>query len=199
MGLGVLLLFGTAMSYAVGRAAKHRIYALEDAPVRDVAIVFGAGVHPDGTLAAPLEDRVLTAVELYHAHKVRKLLMSGDNSRRAYDEPTAMMEHAVALGVPRDDIALDYAGFHTYDTCYRAGAVFEVHNATVITQRFHLARAIFTCRALGVDAVGVPADRQAYAKELWYEAREQFARARAFIQVRILKPRPRYLGPKLPI
>jgi SanA protein len=195
----VLLLCGTAMSYTVGRAARQRIFAVEDAPVRDVAIVFGAGVHPDGTLAAPLEDRVLTAVELYRAHKVRKLLMSGDNSRRSYDEPTAMMEHAVALGVSRADIALDYAGFHTYDTCYRAGAVFDVHSATLITQRFHLARAIFTCRALGVDAVGVPADRQAYARRLWYEAREQIARARAFIQVRICKPLPRYLGPKMPI
>lgn len=194
-----LALLVVLLSHLVEREGRGRIHALADAPPREVAVVFGAGVHADGTLAAALEDRVVTAIALYRAGKVRKLLMSGDNSIVGYDEPTAMKRYAIAQGVPAADIALDYAGFHTYDTCYRARAIFGVTSAVLVTQRYHLARAIFTCKGLGVDAVGVPADRQRYHRYAWYVTREQVSRARAYVQVRLLKPRPKFLGKQEPI
>ncbi len=186
-------------SHVVGRAAQGRLFDLETAPSRQVAIVFGAGVFPNGTLTAPLQDRVWTAVQLYRLGKVRKLLMSGDNGQTSYDEPTAMREYAVAKGIPLADVALDYAGFHTYDTCYRAREVFAVKSATLITQAYHLPRALFTCQSLGIDVIGIPADRHSYRRYLWYLLREQISRARAYFQVRVFRPRPRFLGPQIPI
>ena len=183
----------------VVRAEQGRIFAVAEAPPRQVALVFGAGVFPDGALSAPLADRVSVAVALYHQGKVRKLLMSGDNSRRTYDESTAMKQYAVSLGVPAEDVVLDYAGFHTYDSCYRAQAVFDIRSAVLVTQRFHLARALFTCTGLGVDAVGVAADQQRYQRALWYRVREELARARAYLQVRLTRPKPRFLGPKIQV
>lgn len=187
------------LARAVAAAERGRVFAVAAAPPRDVALVFGAGVFPNGALSAPLADRVRTAVELYHHGKVRKLLMSGDNSRRTYDESTAMKEYAVSLGVRPQDVVLDYAGFHTYDSCYRAQAVFAVHGAVLVTQRFHLARALFTCTELGIDAVGVAADQQRYQRALWYRIREELARARAYVQVKLTHPKPHFLGPKLPL
>lgn len=188
-----------ALARAVAAAERGRVFETASAPPRDVALVFGAGVFPNGALSAPLADRVRTAVALYHQGKVRKLLMSGDNSRRTYDESTAMKEYAVDLGVRPEDVVLDYAGFHTYDSCYRARAVFAVHGAVLVTQRFHLARALFTCTALGIDAVGVAADQQRYQRALWYRIREELARARAYVQVKLTHPKPHFLGPKLPM
>jgi vancomycin permeability regulator SanA len=199
--LFLLGLFGTAwrLSRIVARAERGAVFTVADVTPREVALVFGAGVSATGELSAPLADRVGVAAELYHGGKVRKLLMSGDNSRRTYDEVTAMKEHAVALGVPPQDVVLDYAGFRTYDSCYRARAIFDVHSAVLVTQRFHMARAIYTCSGLGVDAVGVAADRQRYRRARWYAVREALARARAYVQVRITRPRPHFLGPKVPL
>lgn len=202
--LGALLLLGATatiwgLARLVGRAEQGRVFAVAEAPPRQVALVFGAGVFPDGALSAPLADRVSVAVELYQKGKVRKLLMSGDNSRRTYDESTAMKQYAVSLGVPAEDVVLDYAGFHTYDSCYRAQAVFDIRSAVLVTQRFHLARALFTCTGLGVDAVGVAADQQRYQRALWYRVREELARARAYLQVRLTHPKPRFLGPKIQV
>jgi vancomycin permeability regulator SanA len=187
------------LSHLVERDTRTQFFSAQAVPSRDVAVVFGAGVRPDGSLAAALEDRVLTAIELYRAGKVKKLLMSGDNSIVGYDEPTAMKRYAVEQGVPADDVTLDFAGFHTYDTCYRARAIFGVTGAVLVTQRYHLARALFTCQGLGLDVVGVPADRQRYHRYSWYVTREQVSRARAYLQVRLLKPRPKFLGKQEPI
>ena len=197
LGLGAVTTW--ALARVVADAEQGRLFAAAEVPPREVALVFGAGVFPDGALSAPLADRVRTAVALYQTAKVSKLLMSGDNSRQNYDESTAMKAYAVSLGVRPEDVVLDYAGFHTYDSCYRARAVFEVHSAVLVTQRFHLARALFTCTGLGVDSVGVAADQQHYRRALWYRIREELARARAFVQVRVTHPRPRFLGPKVPI
>ena len=132
------------------------IYTLADAPARRVAIVLGARVYPNGRLSGMLRDRVDTAIELYKAGKVQKLLMTGDNSHVDYNEPDAMKAYAVAQGVPAADIQPDYGGRRTYDSCYRAKAVFQVDEAIVVTQGFHLSRVLFLCTELGVDAVGVP-------------------------------------------
>lgn len=180
--------------------ALNRIYSAGEAPARPVAIVFGAGLWRDGSPTPILRDRVATAAELYFAGKVDKLLMSGDNTTIYYNEPGAMREYALQLGVPEEDIVLDYAGRRTYDTCYRAQAIFGVKSAILVTQDFHLPRALYICSALGLDAVGVSADRQAYRRSsifIW-NFRELFATLTALADVHVLRPLP-VLGKYEPI
>ncbi len=162
----------------------------DSAPARSVAIVFGAGVRSDGVLTPMLADRMDTAIMLYRAGKVRKLLVSGDNRFVDYNEPGAMYDYAAARGVPAADVVRDYAGRRTYDTCYRAGAIFGVQDALLVTQRFHLPRALFTCRNLGIDALGVSADRRVYWSNTYYRFRDAFATLRAWADVKLLKPLP---------
>ncbi len=170
-------------------ATRDRIVTVDDAPPRPVAVVFGAAVYPGGRPSPVLEDRVRTAVALYHAGKVRKILMSGDNRTVHYNEPAAMMALARALGVPEDALAPDYAGRRTYDTCWRARHIFGLREVILVTQRFHLPRAIYLCRALGLDPIGVPADRRTYRGAWWFGgAREFIARLRAWWDVHLWAP-----------
>ncbi len=176
-----------------------RIYADVNAvPSAPVAIVLGAGLWRDGSPTPALYDRVATAVDLYQAGKVKKLLMTGDNRFVHYNEPAAMQRLAIQLGVPQQDIVLDYAGRRTYDSCYRAREIFEVRQAIIVTQRFHLDRALFLCDTMGVSAVGVAADRRVYPTYRWWELREVLATAAAWWDVSIRRPVP-VLGEKLPI
>jgi SanA protein len=162
---------------------------------RPVAIVFGAGIRSDGRLSPMLRDRMDTAIDLYRLGLVRKLLVSGDNRFVSYDEPGRMYDYAVAQGLPPQDVVRDYAGRRTYDTCYRASAIFGVTRAILVTQRFHLPRALFTCRSLGVDAVGFSADRRIYLSNPYYRLRDAFATLRAWWDVMIAHPTP-VLGAK---
>ena len=177
-GLGVLGL-GALLGFAawVEAGTAPLIYAPSAAalPVRHVALVFGAGLDGAGGPSAVLYDRVATGVALYRQGKVAKLLMTGDNSQVDYHEVGAMRRTALDLGVPAADIVLDYAGFRTYDSCYRARAVFGLQAATLVTNRFHLPRALYTCQALGLDVVGVDADRRAYQGTPIWTAREVLA------------------------
>jgi SanA protein len=171
----------------------------EDAPQAQVAIVLGARVYPNGGLSPMLTDRLATGVRLYKLGKVEKLLLSGDHGQTTYDEVNAMLRYALDQGVPEEDVFTDHAGFSTYDTMYRARDVFQVTTALVVTQGFHLARAVYTARSLGLDATGVPADIQPYANEWRFAVRDWLARAKAFYQLHVSKPEPRYLGPAIPI
>jgi SanA protein len=172
------------------RRYQERVFSLDDVPPRDVALVFGAGVWADGSPTPVLADRVRTATELYLAGKVRILLMSGDNSRSDYNEPQAMLELAVALGVPADAVVLDYAGRRTYDSCYRALRIFGVDDAVLVTQAFHLDRALYIANHLGIDAVGVPADKRSYLHIQQYRLREIAATWAAWWDLNVLKPLP---------
>ena len=180
--------------------ALPRMYKLEDAPPGRAAIVFGAGLYRDGQPTPVLRDRVATAAELYFAGKVDKLLMSGDNRFEYYNEPGAMRNYALELGVPDEAIVMDYAGRRTYDTCYRAGAIFGLEEAVLVTQRFHLSRAIFTCNNLGVKAVGVEADRRVYLRrsQVSWSIRESIATTVALWEVWVSRPVP-VLGNPEPI
>jgi vancomycin permeability regulator SanA len=149
--LGTLLLFIPRLITSLN--AIQRIYSVQNAPIRRAAIVFGAGLWRDGTPSPVLRDRVATAAELYFTGKVEKILMSGDNRFVDYNEPGAMHAYAVQLGVPEEDIVLDYAGRRTYDTCYRAKAIFGLHAAILITQNF-LPRASIPA-AIGDECGGV--------------------------------------------
>jgi SanA protein len=156
-------LFGAARLFVELYAIPRIVDTPQDSDFR-VAIVFGAGLSRDGGPSPVLRDRVSTAANLYFSGKVEKLLMSGDNRFVDYNEPGAMREYALDLGVPDEAIVLDYAGRRTYDTCYRANYIFGVKQAVLVTQRFHLSRALFTCNSLGVKAIGVSADRRTYLK-----------------------------------
>jgi SanA protein len=143
---------------------------------------------------------VRTAVELYFDGRVQKLLMSGDNTTESYDEPGAMRDFAVSLGVPEEDIVLDFAGRRTYDSCYRAQAIFGLERAIVITQAYHLPRALFLCNAFKIDADGVPADDANYRLRyytFWW-VREILASINAFWDVYITQPEP-VLGDPEPV
>lgn len=178
----------------------NRIYKADSAPAERVAIIFGAGLRRDGSPTAILRDRVQTGVSLYFGGKVEKLLMSGDNSVEFYNEPEAMRQYALSMGVPMEDIVLDYAGRRTYDTCYRAKAIFGVERALLVTQKFHLPRALFLCNALGLDAIGVEANNLNYRRVslLVWNFREQLATIAAFFDLYVDKPVP-VLGMPEPI
>lgn len=180
--------------------AKPRTFSAKDVPPRRVAIVFGAGLQRDGTPTPVLRDRVQAAANLYFDGKVEKLLMSGDNRFIDYNEPESMRQYAHSLGVPDEDIVLDYAGRRTYDTCYRARDIFQVDSVILVTQGFHLPRAIYLCNMLGVDGVGVPADLQYYRKisRFIWNFREVLATIDAINDIMYKKPFP-VLGDSEPI
>jgi SanA protein len=147
-----------------------------------------------------LYDRVATAVELYRRGLVSKLLLTGDNRFVDYNEPEAMRRTAVELGVPAEDLVLDYAGRRTYDSCYRAKEIFGVQRAMLVTQAFHLERALYLCEAFGIDGIGVVADRRNYTQtsQTWWSIREAAASFAAWIDVNLTRPTP-VLGEPLPI
>ncbi|MEE9615866.1 MAG: ElyC/SanA/YdcF family protein [Anaerolineae bacterium] len=198
-GVTMVVLLG-GLRLWVEQKYRDRIYTCaEDVPLRSVAIVLGAGLWPDGSLTPVLADRVAIAADLYHAGTVQKLLCSGDNRFVDYNEPQRMLEYAVSLGVPEEAIVLDYAGRRTYDTCYRARDIFGLERVVVVTQRFHAARALYLCDALGVDAVAVLADLQDYTiRRVTWETREYPALALAWWDVNVRHPLP-VLGEPLPI
>lgn len=203
----MVLVLGTALALVprlwTRIVYEDRVYPNADAvPAVEeprVALVFGAGLAPGGRPSPVLYDRVATAADLYKTGRVRKLLLSGDNQFVEYNEPEVMRATARSLGVPDADIVLDYAGRRTYDSCYRARDIFEVSRAVVVTQAFHLDRALYLCDAMGIDAVGVDADRRYYGQaERWWTAREVAATAAAVFDVNVRHPKP-ILGEKMPI
>lgn len=174
------------------------IYTAAATPTRRVAIVFGAAVYGNDRLSPVLRDRVDTAVTLYQMGAVEKILMSGDNQFEDYNEPGAMVDYAVAQGVPPEDVQPDFGGRRTYDTCYRARYVFQVETAVLVTQEFHLPRALFTCRSFGIDAVGTSADLRPYRGARWYAVRETAATLVALWDVLRQEPPP-VLGEPIPL
>jgi SanA protein len=171
--------------------AANRIYRETESPSERVAIIFGAGLRRDGTPTAMLRDRVLTGADLYFSGKVEKLLMSGDNRFENYNEPEAMRQFALSAGVPDKAIVLDYAGRRTYDTCYRAKFIFGVERALLVTQKFHLPRAMFLCNTLGLDTVGVEASNCYWnGSPFVWDIREQFATVAAFLNLYVSRPSP---------
>jgi vancomycin permeability regulator SanA len=166
-------------------------------PSKSVVIVLGAEVRPNGQLSPMLAARVQQAVEVYRLGRVQKILMTGDNSRTDYDEVTAMKRYAIELGVPAEVIHLDYAGFSTYESCYRARAIFGIRDALVVTQGFHLPRAVYTCAHLGIEVVGLETNDQGmYSARTMrrHVAREILATGKALWNVHLRQPLPTFLG-----
>ncbi len=193
----IIILIGAPRVIMVQQAGKQ-IYSVENVSTAPAAVVFGAGLTSSGGPTTVLKHRVETAVLLYQSGKVQKVLMSGDNRFLNYNEPGAMKAYAMELGMPEEDIVLDYAGRRTYDTCYRARDIFLLDNIILVTQNFHLSRALYTCKSLGMEAVGVSADLRTYREEGYWNIREIPACLMAFIQVHLTKPEP-VLGDQEPI
>lgn len=206
--LAVILWIGLMFVFAVNRRVSTRygpkahdtITAIPTENPPRVAIVFGAGVWRGNKPSPALYDRVVTAVELYRSKRIGKILMSGDNRFENYNEPAVMKQTAIDLGVPAQDIVEDFAGRRTYDTCYRAKEIFGVNRAVLVTQEFHLNRALYLCNSLGIESEGVIADRREYSKASrnWWAIRESLAVTGAWFDLNILKPTP-IMGDKIPI
>ncbi|MFE5072464.1 SanA/YdcF family protein [Streptomyces halstedii] len=176
--------------------ADARVRTTADAPAQQVAVVFGAGLW-QGRPSPYLAHRLDAAAELYRSGKVRVVLVTGDNSRVEYDEPDAMRTYLTEHGVPDGRIVSDYAGFDTWDSCVRAKKIFGVDRAVLVSQGFHIRRAIALCRSAGIDAYGVGVD--AVHDATWYYGgtREVFAAGKAVLDL-VFQPDPHFLGPREP-
>ncbi len=160
-------------------------------------MVLGAAVKPDGTPCKMLRDRLDLGIALYKQGAAPKLLFSGDNGQVVYNEVNAMRKYAVNAGVPEEDIFLDHAGFSTYESVYRAKAIFDVDSMVVVTQKYHLYRTLYGCRRMGITALGAAAKDTNKGQER-REAREIMARDKDFVKW-IFKPQPTFMGETIPI
>ena len=203
----IILFFGLALlagslpfiwRFLVQQRYDPTIYSVDSVPASKIAVVFGAGLSRSGGLSHVLRDRMDVAIALYEAGKVNKLLVSGDNRFENYDEPSAMKEYAIARGIPEQTIQPDFGGRRTYDTCYRARHIFQIDSAILVTQQFHLPRALFTCQQLGLDVVGVASDLHSYRDAEWFAVREVAATAQSAWDV-IRKRPPPVMGEVIPI
>lgn len=199
----LLILAGLWLVRAIIHRYDHRIVQVSEVRTENwtpprVAIVFGAAVYQDD-LSTVLEDRVKTAIALYKAGKVDRILVSGDNRTPEYNEPKAMADYLLSHAVDEKDIVVDYAGRSTYETCKRAKEIFVINQAILITQRTHISRALYLANSLGLESIGVIADRQNYGSETAYQQmREVGASLKAFLNIHFVPP-PVVLGEKIPI
>jgi vancomycin permeability regulator SanA len=195
-GLMVACVVALAPAAWLHATADARVRTVAGAPDRDVAVVFGAGLW-DGKPSPYLARRLDAAAELYRTGTVRVVLVTGDNSRVAYDEPDAMRTYLTARGVPDGRIVSDYAGFDTWDSCVRARKIFGVDRAVLVSQGFHIRRAIALCRDAGIDAYGVGVDDVHDVTWYYGATREVFAAGKALLDV-VFEPDPHFLGPREP-
>ena len=164
----------------------------------DCILVLGCGVREDGSPSLMLRDRLETGIALYHAGAAPKLLMSGDNGRKDYDEVNLMKSYAMEREIPSEDVFMDHAGFSTYDSMVRARDIFCAENIIVVSQEYHLYRALYLAEKLGLEAHGVPALDVNYRGQTYRELREMLARAKDFCTA-MVQPKPKYLGDQIPI
>lgn len=197
--LGLSLTFG--INAYMESSVKSRILSPEEAAKLDnvdCILVLGCLVQNDGVPSDMLADRLTQGVDLYKSGASQKLLMSGDHGRDDYDEVNTMKNYAISGGVPSSDVFMDHAGFSTYDSVYRARAIFEAQKVIIVTQRYHLYRALYIARHLGLDAYGVPADLHTYYGQSKRDFREVLARVKDFGYV-IVQPKPTFLGDAVPV
>lgn len=164
----------------------------------DCIMVLGAAVYSDGTPSPMLRDRLDAGIALYKAKAAPKILLSGDDGQEEYNEVDAMLRYVEKAGIPKEDVFLDHAGFSTYESVYRANYIFGVEKMIVVTQTYHLFRALYGCRRMGVEALGVGADQEQYVGSMTRELREVLARDKDWAKW-IFKPDPTFLGDRIPI
>jgi len=186
----VLLVFFISIPYLIVNINQKRISLnIETVVNHEFAIVFGAGIKSDSSPSDALKDRLIATAELYKAEKIKKILVSGDNRFANYNEPKAMKEYLINTEkIPESSIVMDFAGRRTYDTCVRAKEIWGIDKAILISQGFHLPRAIFICNSLGIESYGFSASRQVYRREFYYKLREFFAIYKTIIDLYIWTP-----------
>lgn len=186
--------------YSVKSGGEEYIIDINNLPKEvEAIIVLGAGVKEDGSPSDILNDRLATSLEVKNKLKESKLLMTGDHGRKGYNEVRAMKNFALRNNVEEKDIFMDHAGFNTYDSIYRAKEIFNVKKAIVITNEYHLPRALYIARKMGIEAYGISSDKRNYLMMSVYKKREALAQVKAFIEVNILKREPKFLGEPIPI
>lgn len=199
----LLLVLGTgfiAVNHYVERIGEKYICSAQDVPTADTVLIMGAYVFPDGTLSTMLKDRVMVGYQLYQNGKAPKLIVSGDHGHKDYDEVNTMKDFIKSKGVAGEDIFMDHAGFSTYESLYRARDIFQVKKVIIVTQRYHLLRALFIARELGLEAYGVACDNHDYGQVMAaYEVREMAARNKDFWLAKVIKPEPTFLGDVIPV
>lgn len=195
----VLIAAALLINFYIVRKTKSGILKAEDLKTdnADCILILGAGVR-NGKPTPMLRDRLLTGIELYEKGAAKKIIMSGDHGNSDYDEVNTMRLFAVERGVPEEDIFMDHAGFSTYDSVYRAKKVFEANSIIIVSQKYHLYRALYVSEKLGVKACGVSANLNKYGGQLKREIREILARDKDFFKC-IAKPEPAFLGDKIPV
>ncbi|OPX87695.1 MAG: vancomycin high temperature exclusion protein [Pelotomaculum sp. PtaB.Bin104] len=184
----------------VQRTSSGYIVGPDETPEADTILVPGAYVFPDGTVSFMLYDRLCEAHELYGRGKAGKILVSGDHGRKNYDEVNTMKKFLLDKNVPAENVFMDHAGFSTYESIYRARDIFLVKKVIIVTQEYHLKRAIFIARELGLEAYGVASDQHDYGEVMTiYKLREVVARNKDFFLAKFLKPQPTFLGETIPV
>ncbi len=197
LGMTALLSINAIVIHSGGKyiLSAEQAVALSDV---DCILVLGCGVLPSGRPSAMLRDRLTRSVELYEAGVSEKLLMSGDHGDAYYDEVNTMKNYAIDRDVPSENVFMDHAGFSTYESMYRAKEIFCAKKVVIVTQKYHLYRAIYVARALGLDAYGVAAAGDNYGGQIYRDIREVLARNKDFL-TSIFKPEPAYLGEVIPV
>ena len=197
--LGAIAVFGIN-AWVVQTSASRILTPEEAAALQDVdcILVLGCGVYGNGQPTPMLADRLQRGIELYQAGASGKLLMSGDHGQADYDEVNVMKNYALEQKIPSSDIFMDHAGFSTYESMYRARDVFQAKKIIIVTQKYHLYRAVYIAKALGLDAYGVAADYRTYAGQVSRDIREILARNKDFL-TSIFQPKPTYLGEAIPV
>jgi len=203
-GIGLLgIIYSLGINYYVKNSTKNRLYEFDDIlnvqlENVDCILVLGAGIREDGSPSLMLEDRLRTSIELYNYYKDIPILVSGDHGRNGYDEVNTMKNYLIDNDIPNNMIFMDHAGFSTYDSIYRAIKIFEVKKTIVVTQEYHLYRALFISKRLGLDAYGVSSSIRSYGGQSYFTFREFLARNKDFLKT-IIKPKSTYLGEAIPI
>lgn len=197
VGLALVAIF--LVNLDINLKTKQYIFLdIEGVPKTEVALILGAKVFTDGRLSDMLRDRADMAIELYNGGKVSKILMSGDHGTKEYDEVNAVKKYLLEKGISGEDIFLDYAGFDTYDSIYRAKEIFQAQSVIIVSQNFHLPRAVYIGRSLGLEAYGISADTHVYGGIENNKNREILADVKAFWDVNLLI-KPKFLGEPIPL
>ena len=195
--LGFVAIF--AICFYVSNTGKAYLVTPADAPKVDAILILGARVYASGNPSPLLQDRLDYGYTLYAAGKADRIIVSGDHGRKDYDEVNAMKNYLLKKGVPQEHIFLDHAGFNTYDSLYRAKEIFQVNSLIICTQEFHMPRALYIGRRLGLEAYGYAAPDKAAYHMAYNNFREKLAQVKAFLETDVLHRKPKYLGNVIPI
>lgn len=196
----IVVFFGIVFSinFYIVLSTKKQINVNDEKSINvDSIIILGAGIK-NGSPSPMLEDRLNEGIKLYKEGIASKIIMSGDHGREEYDEVNIMKDYAIKKGVPSEDVFMDHAGFSTYESVYRAKEIFKVKKVVIVTQEYHLYRALYIANELGIEAYGVNSDPRKYVGVTYRELREILARNKDFVNC-IIKPRPTFLGESIPV